>query len=256
MISKERTEWFLKGSSHYFTHIIGNMYAEKLPMYFVCGFPRSGTSWFSEMLAGYLNLPRPKHYYLPIAFPSVVQTHAKPTTKVKNCFYIYRDGRDVYLSFYFLLLKSLKNKNHIYYDYWVKRFGNNFAKQDFSICFPIYLETELKKKWSWQSHTSKWVEKSYEGNSVVTVKYEDLLRDTRLTLSSTLAKKVAPINSTIVDEVVSNYEFKKQKNRPVEQHLTPMGEGKVGKWEDHYNNECIEIFNHYAGDTLKSLGYT
>jgi len=70
----ERINWFMRSVSHYTTMSIGSRFGEKFPMHFVCGYPRSGTTWFSELLADYLNLPRPNMYIFPIGFASVIHT--------------------------------------------------------------------------------------------------------------------------------------------------------------------------------------
>ncbi|CAN0527606.1 unnamed protein product [Scytosiphon promiscuus] len=96
---------------------IGKKWGQSFPMYFVCSFPRSGSTWLSEMLADYLNLPRPSHYIFPIGFSSIVHTHTAPRLGLKDCFYIYRDGRDCYLSFYKYLVKVLEEERASYKEY-------------------------------------------------------------------------------------------------------------------------------------------
>ena len=79
-------------------------------MHFVCGYPRSGTTWFNEMLADYLNLPRPNHYIFPIGFAPVIHTHWNADSYLNDCFYNVRDGRDAVVSAYFKTIMKVYEK--------------------------------------------------------------------------------------------------------------------------------------------------
>ena len=107
--------WFSEAFSHYFSLFLLRYYSRNHDVFFICGPPRSGTSWISDVLALYHNLPRPKHYRLPILFESVIHTHVVLNPKVyKGVVFVVRDGRNAYLSLYRLIQKEiLSNKKSI-----------------------------------------------------------------------------------------------------------------------------------------------
>lgn len=96
-----RIKWFFTASSHYLTLFFLKFYSKRNQVIFVCGAPRSGTSWVSDVIAIYYNLPRPKHYLLPVLFDSVIHTHViLNSNKYSNVVYVRRNGLDAYLSWY------------------------------------------------------------------------------------------------------------------------------------------------------------
>jgi hypothetical protein len=66
----------------------------------VCGYPRSGTSWVSEALAGYYGLPCYRHYIAPKLHPQVLHTHSLGIGGVSRLFYLVRHPREVYISLF------------------------------------------------------------------------------------------------------------------------------------------------------------
>ncbi len=106
-----RIKWFFTALSHYLSLFILKYYSRKNQVIFICGAPRSGTSWVSDVIALYYNLPRPKHYLLPILFDSVIHTHIiLDPTKYKNIVYVQRNGLNAYLSWYRAIKSRILNE--------------------------------------------------------------------------------------------------------------------------------------------------
>jgi hypothetical protein len=102
-----RIKWFFTALSHYLSLFILRFYGKNNQVIFICGAPRSGTSWVSDVIALYYNLPRPKHYLLPVLFDSVIHTHViLDPVKYKNVVYVQRNGLNAYLSWY----RAIKNR--------------------------------------------------------------------------------------------------------------------------------------------------
>ncbi|UZR95494.1 sulfotransferase domain-containing protein [Chondrinema litorale] len=252
-----KVRWFLEGTSHYATMYIGKKWGNNFPMYFVCSFPRSGSTWLSELLADYFNLPRPSHYIFPIGFSSVIHTHVSPNFGLKDCFYIYRDGRDCYLSFYQYLLKNLIEKGEEFneFGFWKKRFKKGDYKEHFDENFSIYLETQFKKKWHWGKHTLGWIEKSKNYKNVELIKFEDLKNNPLGIMTEVLEKRFGYISISSLEEAVKRQSIQTQKNRPKDQHRTFIRKGETGDWKNYFHRESADIFNYYAGKSLIKLGY-
>ena len=254
---KSRADWFLKGSAHYFTLKIANKYAKRFPMYFVVGFPRSGTSWLSDLVADYYNLPRPKDYYLPIAFPSVLHTHWNPRRKMKNTFYIYRDGRDTYTSYYFYEKRYVKeNPGSFYAQQFKKMWGDRMMDPAFEQeNFLKYLEWVFKKKVHWSEHIRIWSEAAKKNKEIVIIAYEDLLIDPYGTLHKGIMQVDGKVNQEILEDIIEKNSFAKQMKRPKSQHKTPLRKGKKNSWKEVFSEASTQIFNEHCGAMLIELGY-
>ena len=254
---KSRGDWFLKGSAHYFTLKIGRRYAKKFPMYFVVGFPRSGTSWLSDLVADYYNLPRPKQYYLPIAFPAVLHTHWPPHAKQKNTFYIYRDGRDTYASYFFYEKKYVQeNPDSFYSQQFKKMWGDRMMDPAFEQDnFLKYLEWVFRNKNTWAAHINTWLKASKQNSEIVLIAYEDLLKDTYETLSQGIQQLDGQVNQEILEDIIEKNSFSKQMKRPTIQHKTPLRKGKKNSWKEVFNPESAKLFNEHCGEMLLKLNY-
>ena len=253
-----RLGWFIQGTAHHITMWIGARYGEKFPMHFVCGFPRSGTTWFSEMLADYLNLPRPRHYIFPLGFASIIHTHTQAKHKLNNCFYVVRDGRDTYVSAYFKLMKALQEDvGYVHYNRYLKLFGSNFDPDDIERNLPIYIESAFRRpKNHWGRHVLEWSRKAQESsNQIVLVKYENLLEDACKTFGNAIEQKYGVVDYELVEESVVRHQFSRQRKRPSTQHRTFMRKGISGDWRNHFTQECADLFHHHAGTALIEVGY-
>ncbi len=71
-----------------------------LPLYVVTEYPRSGGTWFANMLSEYLYRPFPRDRLS--AFRScVMQGHTLFSQTIRNVFVVLKDGRDAMVSSYF-----------------------------------------------------------------------------------------------------------------------------------------------------------
>ena len=172
-----KLSWFLKVSSHYITLFILRFYQKKHQVIFVCGSPRSGTSWVSDVLAFYYNLPRPKHFLLPIIFESVVHTHAilNPNS-YKECFYVIRDGKNSFLSLYYMIKKRiLDKKKFVGHEFYIKLFKDVSKVENTSHNVLLLMKEESKKRDNLFKKNKKILEYNSDGKTPVIV-YEDALK--------------------------------------------------------------------------------
>lgn len=106
--------WFFEATSHHLTVWLlkrtnAQGYTNGL---FLCGPPRCGTSWISDVLSLYYNLPRPKHYKLPLWFDSIVHTHTILGVRyIGQSYYATRYGLDAYLSRYLQIKNDMVHNN-------------------------------------------------------------------------------------------------------------------------------------------------
>ena len=131
--------WFTEGLSHYLTIILAKYLVNKksINIFFVSGPPRSGTSWVSDVIAVYFNLPRPKHYKLPLFFDSIIHTHVILKEKyIDKVIYVKRNGLEAYISKYRALKRDMLNdRGFIYKKKFLKIFKdiNKQSNTDYNI---------------------------------------------------------------------------------------------------------------------------
>ncbi|HDD62166.1 MAG TPA: hypothetical protein ENF22_06535 [Chloroflexi bacterium] len=253
---KSRIKWLMVALSHKITMQIGARYGPGFPMHFVCGYPRSGTTWFSELLADYLNLPRPRHYILPLGFSCVVHTHVPSSHRLSDCFYVLRDGRDCLVSAYFKLIKNMEDdKDYVYGDVYAELFGGNYDDPGKNIeLYVDYIFTHRKHHWG--RHVKGWLDKKRQHpETIVIARYEELVRETREAFIQVLLEKYGSVKEEFVNSAVERQQFERQIKRSEDQHRTFLRKGKTGDWRNWFTPESARIFDKYAGDVLIEAGY-
>lgn len=224
----------------------------------VAEYPKSGGTWYCQMLSDYLDLPYPRNR-MPVFKKSVSHSHYiyNPSFFKPHC--IVRDGRDIMVSYY----------HHMY-------FGNNVLPEwvfeyyrtrapftDFDNIeknMPAYIEYMFTKHImsgkivTWKSFLQSYSEKP----DVVFVKYEDLL-DKPL---DTLSKSIYDItgsqpNTEKLQQVIEKYSFKNiTKRRPGEENKKEfLRKGIAGDWKNYFTKEASDLFEFYAGDMLRIFNY-
>ena len=78
--------------------------SERLPLFLVTEFPKSGGSWVCQLLSAYLQLPYPRNVR-PRIESSVLHGHMLYHRRHRNVTVVLRDGRDVMVSAYYHYLQ-------------------------------------------------------------------------------------------------------------------------------------------------------
>ena len=235
-------------------------------------YPKSGGSWLGQLIAEYLDIPFPRNKF-PVLSRCVYHSHYQPKyliPKNKKILWLVRDGRDVYVSFYYhQLIWSNKNKldpktvtytrkNLPFEDY------NDIAKN-----FPEYLDYSFNhkpSKWHyfnfpghWASYNKKWEEELKNGNpNIYMLRYENLLLDTEGTLKDVLSDFFEiEVDEDRLRQIVHKFSFENQTKRKKgeEDKSSFLRKGIVGDWKNHYNEDAKRIFKKHAGKELIELGY-
>jgi hypothetical protein len=123
---------------------------------------------------------------------------------------------------------------------------------------PVFIDfcftKKIYPKFSWSDFVRHWF---YQTNTIH-VFYEDFNSNAFVSLKGVL-KRLS--DTSCGDEelhaIVKKYSFKKQSGRnPGKQDSSSfMRKGIVGDWVNHFNREASEMFEYYAGDELRLLGY-
>lgn len=237
---------------------MNNTLSGSLPLYIVTEYPKSGGTWLAQLLSYYLEVPFPRNQ-MPKLESCVMHGHMLRTPFMKNVFCLFRDGRDIVVSYYYhTLFKSDKNTDHL-----VNRTRAACKFEDYNDiqknlpAYITYLFEEEKKgtfHFNWNEFAESWLDQK----NVAYVKYEDLLNDAAEALKAPIEKITGkPVNMERLTEAREKYSFKNQtkRNAGEEDKKSFLRKGIAGDWQNHFTKEACETFNKYAGETLIKLGY-
>lgn len=247
------------------TKFIGIHWGESFPFWYVCEYPKAGGTWLSRMVADYLDIPMPQYTMMPLGCECVIHNHWMFNPRLRRVFYLYRDGRDVMVSFYFYRMRNIEHKpdspfNQRLRQRYERVFGRGFDPQDIRAHLPAFIDLEMRKpmnaRINWPTHIAQWRLPRHEHIAYLT--YEGLLRDTAGALGGALQKFIdGPIDEDRLHATVQRYSFNRMagRERGVEDRASFLRKGVAGDWRHHFTREAAEAFDHFAGQTLIDLGY-
>jgi hypothetical protein len=218
----------------------------------ICGFPRSGHTWFQNLVAGVVfgmdpelahdsliqDLVPDVHYkrfykrYGPTAY---FKSHALPQKEYRRVVYLLRDGRDVMVSYY-QFLSALQER----------------------VDFVKLVQTER-----WHEHVERWHANPH-GADVLVVRYEDLQASPVEQLRRFCAFAALQRDDAYLERIASQAVFAKaqakERTQGWDNQAWPRDQpfirrGKVGSWRDEMPPAVLDAFLKIAGPTLQRFGY-
>lgn len=248
-------------AAHAGTLFLGSRFPDTFHMVFVLGFPKSGTTFASDLVADYLRLPFPKLALLPHTFSCVVHSHRLPHPRYTPLVYVVRDGRDVALSYYHTILRAmLTESDRPTRD--KRRLLPRDPKEakDVRKHLPRLLEGFLRHVGTaeapWPEHCRAFL--NYSGPRSGVLRYERLLTDGVEELSTCIRCLTGeePERDRI-EWALEKYSFARQTKRAPGQEdvRSAKRKGIAGDWKSHFSREAAQIFDDLAGDVLIELGY-
>jgi len=228
----------------------------RLPLYIVNEYPKSGGSWLGQMLGEALGVPFPRNC-MPAIRSSIMHDHYYHSWGMKNVVVLFRDGRDVMVSWYHHCLFYNERGNSRLVD--IVRRDLPFNDYDnVSENLPAFIEYAFTRQkhpdFSWSEFVRKW----YGKQNVVYCRYEDL----RVRTAEELRRVVFDLSGTelepaIAESIADRFSFSRQAGRtPGEENKSSfLRKGLVGDWKNHFNEEARKLFDQYAGKELIMLGY-
>lgn len=229
---------------------------------FLVSYPRSGNTWMRFLIA---NLKQPDgeltyqdlNNLVPDLYaqrdlsecivPRVIKSHEPYNKRYPRVVYVYRDGRDVAISYYFY-----QKKYHGY-----------------DKPFDVFLRDMLSGKvpfGSWQEHVSSWMFREHNA-PFHPVKFEDLKKDAAAVLDGVGRFLGLEVDDKGLKEAVRRSALgehgKVYRNKEhIEKfpgHLKGSDErkkrGSSGQWAEFFGDRLLDEFWEAAGDVMERLGY-
>jgi hypothetical protein len=240
--------------------VMVNCLSGLLPLFIVTEYPKSGGTWIGQMIAAYLGLPFPRNRRPPLR-PCLMHGHMLPAPFMRNVTVVFRDGRDVMVSWYFHLL--FENEHNV--PALVARTRRALAFSDVDDVrhnlprFIEYIFDLERQSWSpfhftWPEFVRRWHERAAHA-----VTYEAMVADPQAALTAHLrALTQADPDPARVAAIVEQYSFARQAQRAAgeERRSSFLRKGTPGDWRDKFTRESARLFEQLAGAELRLLGYT
>jgi len=251
----------LVAASQRMTWFLGMRFPDAVPLVFVVGYPKSGTTWACQLVADYLRLPNPRWSLLPVACAAAVQGHEPVRKRYQKAVYALRDGRDVLVSQYFFHARFIPEGDHPRLPARLRRIYPGLVnKADVGRNFAPFLERQMTKpessRLNWAEHVRSYFE--IRNPNVVLLRYEALLAAG----AKTLAEAMASLTGEEPDlerasDTLKRFSFQTLAGRPSghEDRRAFLRKGQAGDWVNHFTREAAEIFDHYCGEMLITAGY-
>lgn len=225
---------------------------------FLVSYPRSGNTWVRFLIA---NMLKPEGVeidfhnvqdYVPeisrnndiieaLPSPRVIKSHALYNSTFPRVIYLVRDGRDVYVSYYYYRLKQL----------------------DEGLTFSSFLRRKDHFPSLWKEHIESWMNWDQPEPNILLVRYEDLLSKPETELRKMVEFIGIEVSGEAITQAVESSKFDKM--REIDQtkgrkyNLTGtkdfVRKGKAGTWQDEFSQGDIAYFKKNAGNLLVRLGY-
>lgn len=255
----------LRTASRPATKAIALHWGAALQQCYVTEYPKSGGTWLSRMIARYMDVPFPQQSHLPLAWRCLIHNHWEFDARLRNVFYLYRDGRDVMVSYYFHRTRGLGGDrltpmHHKTLRSFHRLFGARFDPHDVVGNLPKYIELEMTQARgapvSWPEHIRQWCEPRRD--PVTYLSYESLLADPLAALGGALERSTGkPVKRDLLARVVERYSFARMTGRKPgeEDRGSFLRKGVAGDWMNYFNREAGEVFDSFAGEQLVRLGY-
>jgi len=231
-------------------------FSDSFPLYIVTEYPRSGGTWFSQMLGDALNVPFLRNEFPRLA-SQIMHGHYMYDSRMSNVFCVIRDGRDVLTSYYYHCLIKNDKFNAPLVDRVRRELGID-DPENIRAHMPAFIEYTFGGAGPLWFSWSKFVRGWRIGGTATFVRYEDMIDDSARTVGEAILDALGvAIPMWHLYEIAARYTFASQAGRQpgVERAHRFLRKGIVGDWRGKFSLKARELFDRYAGELLIDLGY-
>lgn len=235
------------------------LFSGNAPYYLVNEFPKSGGTWFAQMLSAAAGLPFRRNQ--PIRFePSVTHGHFLTPTMLKNVILVWRDPRDLIVSYYFhcYFLNEHNNRQIVALMKKHMPFSNyNDIQHNLPRFIEFISDKPISPSFSWPDFAKVWLERK----NVVSTSYEALRADTAGELQRVLSTVCGQTLSDLrAQEIADAFSFEREKSKTLqadkEMEVSFLREGSLGGWKKHFTPEAMAMLENFGyHEPMKRLGY-
>lgn len=247
--------------AHAFRHkAFVRLFSGIAPYYVVNEYPKSGGTWLAQMLAAAMALPFRRNE--PVRLErSVTHGHFLGTFGLRNTVVLWRDPRDLIVSFY-------------YHCYFIKEHGNSLLIElmkdrsrfsdysDIRTNLPAFIHListhPVSPSFDWPDFARVWLKRP----GTVQTTYEGLRANTPRELQRIVqALTGQPLDTARAHEVAAQFEFSRVKadadrKRTRTDEVSFVREGAVGGWKRHFSPEAeAALAEEGYFDAMRVLGY-
>ncbi|RYX80389.1 hypothetical protein EON83_28820 [bacterium] len=247
-----------------FSYVILNRVAIKvisraIPHVVLNEVPKSGGTWIGKMVARSIGLPFPRNTPFNPFVPSLLHCHLLGTPSNVPQLIVWRDPRDVVVSWYHHCFFSHGSTNEKFvaanralpgYEHPEDVTGNleRFIVDNF--------EHNLFFKWSWHKYATNWV---HDKRSIF-CRYEDFLLDPALELQRCTSLMGGPeISYERAAQIASHFSISAERARASKSSPEAGGfirRGQAGCWGEVMNDQAHNVLLSFIEPYLEPLGYT
>jgi hypothetical protein len=228
---------------------------------FIVAYPKSGVTWFQNLVAGAVYGVNPRFgprilahdlvpdigyvkFYRRYATPMYFKSHGLPCPEYRRVVYLLRDGRDVMVSY----------RHYLGALYGMASDFLNFVSPETEV-YPCH----------WAKHVDAWLRNPYQARMLI-IRYEDLLREPVTELQrfctfaglSREAEHLATIAEAAAFQNLRSREERIGFDRPDVSFPPGMfffRRGEAGSHKDEMSAEVLERFLEHSAETLRRCGY-
>lgn len=226
--------------------------SKQLPLYVINEYPKSGGTWAGQLISTALQLPFPRNQFRPLK-SCVIHGHFLNPRAMHNVVCVWRDGRDLMVSWYYHCLFRHEYDNQSLVE--KVRHQLQFSDcEDIYQNLPQFIEYSLTQpyypRFTWTDFVINW----HHHSNAVHLHYEDLHQkpvENLIWVVQQLSQQT--LEPTRAKEIVAQFSFQRQKKSNQKHRF--LRKGIVGDWKNHFSPEAKQVFNHYAGNALILMGY-